>query len=106
LIVRMTATERSILAKREEADADANRKTATWALILRIAGSLFFVVFLFKINADISHRKKVQERLEHAIREAQEAKQMQEQFLANMSHEIRTPMNGIKGMTDLLLSTQ
>ncbi len=73
--------------------------------LFRIAGSLFFVFVLIKINSDISRRKKIQEQLEIAIREAQEAKQMQEQFLANMSHEIRTPMNGIKGMTDLLLST-
>ncbi len=83
----------------------ATSRTAWGALFARIAGSIFFVFFLIKINSDISRRKKVQEQLEIAIREAREAKQMQEQFLANMSHEIRTPMNGIKGMTDLLLST-
>ncbi|HTR28198.1 MAG TPA: ATP-binding protein [Puia sp.] len=105
LLGQMTLAEQQALASRKEANDTANRKTATWALILRIAGSLFFVTFLFKINSDISRRKKVQEQLEVAIREAQQARQMQEQFLANMSHEIRTPMNGIKGMTDLLLST-
>jgi len=40
-----------------------------------------------------------------AIKDAEEARGMQEQFLANMSHEIRTPMNGIQGMTNLLLDT-
>ncbi|HZE83352.1 MAG TPA: ATP-binding protein, partial [Puia sp.] len=43
--------------------------------------------------------------LVRAIKDAEEAKGMQEQFLANMSHEIRTPMNGIQGMTNLLLDT-
>jgi signal transduction histidine kinase/CheY-like chemotaxis protein len=105
LIDQMTATERALLAKRKEANEATNQRTAWGALIARIAGSIFFVFFLIKINSDISRRKKVQEQLEIAIREAREAKQMQEQFLANMSHEIRTPMNGIKGMTDLLLST-
>ncbi len=105
LIDRMTATERTLLAERKDANEASNKRTAWGALIARIAGSIFFVFFLIKINSDISRRKKVQEQLEIAIREAREAKQMQEQFLANMSHEIRTPMNGIKGMTDLLLST-
>ncbi|HET6256604.1 MAG TPA: ATP-binding protein [Puia sp.] len=105
LLDRMTATERILLANRKEINEASNRHTAWGALIARIAGSLVFISILFKINSDISRRKKVQERLEIAIREAQEAKQLQEQFLANMSHEIRTPMNGIKGMTDLLLST-
>jgi signal transduction histidine kinase len=105
LIDQMTATERALLAERKEANEATNQRTAWGALIARIAGSIFFVFFLIKINSDISRRKKVQEQLEIAIREAREAKQMQEQFLANMSHEIRTPMNGIKGMTDLLLST-
>ncbi|HUB60017.1 MAG TPA: ATP-binding protein [Puia sp.] len=105
LLAQMTATERTILVKRKKDNADGNRKTAWTLLALRIAGSLFFVFVLIKINTDFTRRKKVQEQLEVAIREAQEARQMQEQFLANMSHEIRTPMNGIKGMTDLLLST-
>jgi len=105
LLVNMTVAERTILVKRKEVNDASNRRTAWLALIGRIAGSIFFVFVLIKINTDISRRKKVQEKLEIAIREAREAKQMQEQFLANMSHEIRTPMNGIKGMTDLLLST-
>jgi signal transduction histidine kinase len=105
LLCQMTATERTILGKRKALNEAGNRQTAWLALTLRIAGSIFFVFILVKINADFSRRKKIQEQLEAAIREAQEAKQMQEQFLANMSHEIRTPMNGIKGMTDLLLST-
>jgi signal transduction histidine kinase/CheY-like chemotaxis protein len=105
LLDHMTAAERTILVNRKEVTEAGNRQAAWGVLFLRIAGSLFFVFVLIKINSDISRRKKVQEQLEIAIREAQEAKQMQEQFLANMSHEIRTPMNGIKGMTDLLLST-
>jgi signal transduction histidine kinase len=105
LLVNMTAAERTVLFKGVEINEASNHRIAWLALAGRIAGSLFFVFILIKINTDISRRKKVQDQLEFAIREAQEAKQMQEQFLANMSHEIRTPMNGIKGMTDLLLST-
>ncbi len=105
LLDKMTATERALLGKQIEFNDASNRRTAWLALIGRIAGSIVFIFILIKINTDISRRKKVQEQLEMAIREAEEAKQMQEQFLANMSHEIRTPMNGIKGMTDLLLST-
>jgi signal transduction histidine kinase len=105
LLVNRTAAERTLLFKGMEVNEASNHRIAWLALAGRIAGSLFFVFILIKINSDFSRRKKVQEQLEIAIREAQEAKQMQEQFLANMSHEIRTPMNGIKGMTDLLLST-
>ena len=57
------------------------------------------------IATDITERVHNQQKLILAMKEAEEAKLMQEQFLANMSHEIRTPMNGIQGMTDLLLDT-
>jgi PAS domain S-box-containing protein len=57
------------------------------------------------VATDITERVMHQQQLVAAIREAQDAKGMQELFLANMSHEIRTPMNGIQGMTDLLLGT-
>ena len=57
------------------------------------------------IATDITERTESRRQLEAALKNAEEAKQLQEQFLANMSHEIRTPMNGIHGMTSLLLDT-
>lgn len=57
------------------------------------------------IATDITDRVLYQQKLIEARRNAEEAKNLQEQFLANMSHEIRTPMNGIQGMTNLLLQT-
>ncbi|MEO7531554.1 MAG: response regulator, partial [Sediminibacterium sp.] len=58
------------------------------------------------IATDITERIKVRRQLEVALKNAEEAKELQEQFLSNMSHEIRTPLNGIQGMTALLLETK
>ncbi|HMH23308.1 MAG TPA: PAS domain S-box protein [Puia sp.] len=57
------------------------------------------------IATDITERVHDQQELVRAMKDAEEARGLQEQFLANMSHEIRTPMNGIQGMTNLLLDT-
>jgi signal transduction histidine kinase len=58
------------------------------------------------VSQQISPKKfKAGRQLEVALRNAEDAKELQEQFLANMSHEIRTPLNGIQGMTTLLLET-
>lgn len=57
------------------------------------------------IATDITERVQSRIDLETALKNTENAKQLQEQFLANMSHEIRTPLNGIQGMTSLLLET-
>jgi PAS domain S-box-containing protein len=58
------------------------------------------------IAQDMTERKKAQEELKKAKKEADEANRTKGQFLANMSHEIRTPMNAIMGMTHLALQTK
>ena len=52
---------------------------------------------------DITERKKIQEALGKAKREAEALSQAKGRFLANMSHEIRTPMNSVIGYLDLSL---
>jgi signal transduction histidine kinase len=105
LLYTMIREEGNLLTQRKDMNETADRRVASGLVIARFAGFLFFVIILVQLNKELTRRKKVQEQLVRAIREAEEAKQMQEQFLANMSHEIRTPMNGIKGMTDLLIDT-
>jgi signal transduction histidine kinase/response regulator of citrate/malate metabolism/HPt (histidine-containing phosphotransfer) domain-containing protein/HAMP domain-containing protein len=61
------------------------------------------MVFFNSIN-DQTMRRKINEELQDALCEAQEANSAKGQFLANMSHEIRTPMNAIMGMLELLVS--
>ena len=57
------------------------------------------------IHYDITARKKNEDALDQARREALAARDAEKDFLAKMSHEIRTPMNAIVGMAHLLKDT-
>ena len=77
------------------------------AMIGLLMASILGVSFYWniKLRSEITVRKQVQEDLEKAKREAEEANEFKSSFLARMSHEIRTPLNAITGMSYLLKKT-
>lgn len=75
--------------------------SAVIALVMGI--SAFWII---RLRKEIKKRKKVQQDLEKAKIEAEEANSVKSSFLARMSHEIRTPLNAITGMAYLLKKTQ
>jgi two-component system CheB/CheR fusion protein len=55
---------------------------------------------------DISARRRMEEKLRDATREAEDANRTKGLFMATLSHEFRTPLNGILGYADLLAQDQ
>ncbi|MFP4418534.1 MAG: ATP-binding protein [Chitinivibrionales bacterium] len=60
---------------------------------------------VMSIIRNISERKRHEQQLREAKKQAEEASRAKSSFLANMSHEIRTPMHGIIGMAELAMMT-
>ncbi len=56
------------------------------------------------LEEEINERRKVDQELKIALKNAEDANYLKNAFLANMSHEIRTPLNGIIGFSSLLVT--
>ena len=76
------------------------------ASIVPLVGVDARVQHYIAIRTDITDRKRIEESLEIARENAEQANRAKGQFLANMSHEIRTPMNAILGLLTLMQRTE
>ncbi|TWX70189.1 response regulator [Colwellia sp. C1TZA3] len=69
-------------------------------------GEFNFLLGSIILIRDVTEQFKVNQALQYAKNQAEEANQIKSQFLANMSHEIRTPINAMQGMFFLLQQTR
>ena len=57
-----------------------------------------------QLAAEVDERRRLEDDLRQASRQAHQASQAKTMFLANMSHAIRTPLNAVIGYTQILLA--
>ncbi len=93
------------LAVRSASISEARRQLLQ-SFYIDLAGTVI-TTFFFLVAAGLTvfylrNRRRIEEQLLLAQREAEGASRLKSDFLANMSHEIRTPLNGIIGMSQLL----
>ncbi|MAJ81820.1 MAG: hypothetical protein CMF41_02780 [Legionellales bacterium] len=60
------------------------------------------VIGMVGISVDLTKQKKLEKRLNRAIKQAKSDREAKDIFIANLSHDIRTPLTGMLGLIDSL----
>jgi len=84
------------------AAASIDRLTPSGIVFFLVYTMLVFALYERTKDAAVTRLRNLNENLERARVDAQEANQSKSSFLSRMSHEIRTPLMSILGFTDLL----
>ena len=71
---------------------------------MRSANAKHIIAGFQNIDALITKERKVQEKLELALKAEEQSNQAKRVFMNSMSHDIRTPLNAIVGYTTLAAS--
>ena len=59
------------------------------------------VTEIWAVIKDLTGRKQAEEKLLHALEEAEAASRAKSEFLSTVSHELRSPLNAVIGFSDL-----
>ncbi|MEY3237127.1 MAG: hypothetical protein RI883_1228 [Bacteroidota bacterium] len=105
--IEQNETRKNGIASMYETQIRVKNNEIKWIII---SGAPIFnnqneVVGSIGIHVDITERKKLEQDLILANKQAKASIKSKEMFIANTSHEIRTPMNVIIGMIDVLKET-